>query len=290
MTAQLPDSQLRKLQRLVASPKLPERPLRSKPESGPAACLGSYTLHQALGPRTWEATHARTPGRLVVRLLAKEPEPARMEKAVAALRAVAKINSPVIVPNQKIARAGSIHFLVREYVPGPNLTAWAGPPRTGLMAFYALARAVQTAHDASQFHSNLTPHNVIIDDAGRPYLLDFGLRRIGLGLAGKDPGRADPTIDASDLGTLFLTLVTGRNAAEFLNSSVPAPLPPVDPKVDPLIRHLASRILNDSHPTTRDLADAAGQICQKIPAGDTGKIDILQRFDKKMGEQGGSKT
>jgi serine/threonine protein kinase len=282
---QLPDSQLRKLQRLVASPKLPERPLRSRPESGPAACLGSYTLHQALGPRTWEATHARLPGRLVVRLLAKDANPERMNKAVTALRGLAKINTPIIVPNQKIARAGSIHFLVREYVPGPNLVNWAGPPRTGLLAFYQLARAMQTAHDANQVHSNLTPHNVIIDDAGRPYILDFGLRRIGLALSGKEPGRLDATVDASDLGTLFLTLVTGKPAAEILNSSVPAPLPTIDSKVDPLIRHLAARILGDAHPTTRDLANAAATICQKLPAGDSTKIDLIKRFEQKMGEQ-----
>ncbi len=281
---QLPDSQLRKLQRLVASPKLPERPLRSRPESGPAAVLGNYTLHQALGPRTWEATHTRVPGRLVVRLLANEPDLDRMNKAVVAIRGVARVNSPVIVPNLKIARAGSIHFLVREYVRGLNLVAWAGPPRAGLMAFYQLARALQAAHNASQVHGNLTPHNVVLDDAGRPYILDFGLRRIGLALSGRDPGRPDTAVDASDLGTLFLTLVTGKPPAEFLNSTAPAPLPSVDPKVDPLIRHLASRILNDSHPTTGDLADSAAVICQKLPAGDTGKIDILQRFDRKLGD------
>lgn len=281
----LPDSQLRKLQRLVASPKLPERPLRSKPESGPAACLGNYTLHQALGPRTWEATHARIPGRLVVRLLANEPNPERMAKAVAALRSIAKINTPVIVPNQKFARAGSIHFLIREYIPGVNLASWSGPPRVGLMAFYQIARAMQTAHETSQFHSNLTPRNVVIDEAGRPFILDFGLRRIGQALSGNNPGRPDATIDASDLGTLFLTLVTGRPFAEILNSQVPAPLPSIDPKVDPLIRHLASRILGDSHPTTRDLADAAGVICQKLPAGDSTRIELIKRFEQKLGEQ-----
>jgi serine/threonine protein kinase len=278
----LPDAQLRKLQRLVSSPKLPERPLRSRPESGPAACLGGYTLHQALGPRTWEATHARLPGRLVARLLANEPDPERMNKAVTALRGVARINSPVIVPNQKVARAGSILFLVREFVPGPNLVNWAGPPRTGLLAFYQIARALQTAHEAGQVHSNLTPHNVVIDDAGRPYILDFALRRIGLALSGRDPGRADTTLDASDLGTLFLTLITGRPAAEILNSRVPAPLPSIDAKVDPLIRHLASRILGDSHPTTRDLADAAANICQRLPAGDSSRIELIKRFEKKL--------
>ena len=283
--SQLPDGQLRKLQRLVASPKLPERPLRSKPESGPAAVLGNYTLHQALGPRTWEATHARLPGRLVVRLLANEAPPERLEKAMAGLRGIAKVNSPVIVPNQKIARTGSIHFLVREYVPGPNLVNWSGPPRTGLLAFYALARALQTAHEAGQVHSNLTPHNVIIDDAGRPYILDFGLRRIGRALAGQDPGRPDQTVDASDLGTLFLTLITGMPAAEILNSPIPAPLPSIDPKVDPLIRHLAARILGDSFPTTGDLASAAATICQKLPSGDSTRIELLKRFESKLGEQ-----
>ena len=283
---QLPDGQLRKLQRLVASPKLPERPLRSRPESGPAAVLGNYTLHQALGPRTWEAMHARLPGRLVVRLLANDAQADRLNKAMTALRGIAKVNSPVIVPNQKIARAGSIHFLVREYVPGPNLVNWSGPPRTGLLAFYALARAMQTAHEAGQVHSNLTPHNVIIDDAGRPFILDFGLRRIGRALAGQDPGRLDQVVDASDLGTLFLTLVTGKPAAEILNSQVPAPLPSIDAKVDPLIRHLASRILGDGHPTTGDLASAAATICQKLPSGDSTRIELLKRFERKIEEQG----
>src|SRR6185436_1002305 len=153
---QLPDGQLRKLQRLVASPKLPERPLRSKPESGPAACLGNYTLHQPLGPRTWEAMHARVPGRLVVRLLANDPPADRMDKAMASLRAIAKINSPVIVPNMKIARAGGIQFLVREYIPGQSLSNWSGPPRTGLLAFYQMARALQAAHEQKHVHSNLT--------------------------------------------------------------------------------------------------------------------------------------
>ena len=282
---QLPDSQLRKLQRLVASPKLPERPLRSRPEEGPAACLGNYTLHQPLGPRTWEATHLRLPGRLVVRLLANAPDLDRMEKAVASLRAIAKINSPVIVPNQKIARAGAIHFLVREYIPGPNLMTWSGPPRVGLLAFYQLARAMQTANEANLFHSNLNPHNVIVDDAGRPFILDFGLRRIGLALSGREPGRLDATVDASDLGTLFLALVTGRRPADILNSTVPAPLPTIDPKVDPLIRHLASRILGDSAPSSGDLASAAASICQKLPAGDTGKIDLLTRFERKLGDK-----
>ena len=284
-TPSLPDAQLRKLQRLVASPKLPERPLRSKPEKGPAAVLGNYTLHQPLGPRTWEATHARLPGRLVARLLANDPPPDRMEKATAALRGIAKINSPVIVPNQKFAKAGAIHFLIREYVPGLNLSAWTGPARTGLLAFYQLARAVQTAHEAGQTHHNLTPHNVVIDEAGRPYILDFGLRRIGQALAGSNLGRSDPTVDASDLGTIFLMLVTGRPFAEILNSQVPAPLPSIDPKVDPLVRHLASRILGDSHPTTRDLADAAAGICQKLPAGDSTRIELIKRYEKKLGEQ-----
>jgi serine/threonine protein kinase len=282
MTQPLPDSQLRKLQRLVASARLPERPLRSQPEEGVAACLGSYTLHRPLGPRTWEATHEKHPGRLVVRLLAKDPPPDRLQRAVADLRAIARITSPIIVANQRVSRAGSIHFLTREFIPGPNLIEWIGPPRTGLFAFYQLARALQSAHDRGVAHGDLTPHNIIIDDAGRPFITDVGLRRIGLNLAGQTQGHPDPAIDASDLGTLFLTLVTGKPPAEILRSSVPAALPPIDPKVDPLIRNLASRILVGSPPpSVRDLADAAGVICQKLPNTETSKIELLQRFERK---------
>ena len=281
MNSQLPDAQLRKLQRLVASPKLPERPLRSKPETGPAAVLGNYTLHTPLGPRTWEATHPQHPGRLVVRLLAKEPKPDLVPKALAELKAIAKITSPIVVPNMRIARTGSLHFLVREYIAGPNLIMWGGPPRTGILAFYQLARALESAHAQGLIHGDLSPHNVVMDDAGRPYMLDFGLRRIGLALAGQGANRPDAAVDSTDLGTLFLTLVTGKPPADFLNSSIPAPLPSIDPSVDSMVRTLAMRVLSDAYPTARDLANSASHICQRLPTSDTGRIDLMERFKRK---------
>jgi hypothetical protein len=47
---------------------------------------------------------------------------------------------------------------------------------------------------------------------------------------------------------------------------------------------LASRVLGDGHPTTRDLADAAAKICQNLPAGDSTRIELIKRFERKLGQ------
>jgi serine/threonine protein kinase len=286
MTGYLPDDQLRNVQRLVASPRLPERPSRSLPEGAAAAHLGGYTLTRPLGLESWEANHSKHPGRLVVRIVAKDPSPDRLLRFVGALKRIAKLPRPVFVPNQRLSRAGPFHFLVREWIPGKNLTAWKGTPREGLLAFYQLARSLQLSHEQGMAGGDLTAHNVILDDAGSPYIVDFALHRLCRALSGRPEPDPDPAVDASDLGTIFLTLVSGRPVEEILTSSAPPPLPSIDSKVDSQIRSMASRILNGKPaPTARDLADAAAFICQKLPGTGTGRIDLLDRYEQKMSEQ-----
>jgi len=286
MSGFLPDDQLRNLQRLVASPRPPERMTSTPTGTGAVGTLGGYTLQKALGPQSWEATHTKHPGRLVVRLLAKEPAPDRLLRLVGALKRIAKLPRPVFVPNQRISRAGAFHFIVRDWIPGKNLTTWKGTPREGLLAFYQLARGLQLAHEEGLMDGDLTPHNVILDDAGRPFVVDFGLRRLGLALAGKQVSDPDPAVDAADLGTIFLTLVSGRPPEEILTSAAPPPLPTIDPKIDPQIRTMATRILSGKPaPTARDLADAAAFVCQKLPGDPTSRIDLITQYERKISQK-----
>jgi len=287
MSGYLPDDQLRNLQRLVASPKTPERTGAFRSGNGAAGALGGYTLHKPLGAQTWEATHTKHPGRLVVRILAKDPPPGRLLRLVGTLKRIAKLPRPIFVPIHRLSRAGPYHFVVRDLIPGRNLTIWKGTPREGLLAFYQLARGLQLAHEEGVVDGDLTPHNVILDELGRPFIVDFGLRRIARTLAGKPVSEPDPAVDAADLGTIFLTLVSGRPAEEILTSAAPPPLPPIDPKIDPQIRTMASRILSGKPaPTARDLADAAAFICQKLPGDPTSRIDLITQYERKTSQRG----
>lgn len=70
-------------------------------------------------------------------------------------------------------------YLVMEYVEGIALERWcegrALPVRLAL--FVSICRAVQFAHSRLVVHCDLKPSNVMVDAAGRPVLLDFGIAR-----------------------------------------------------------------------------------------------------------------
>ncbi|HEX3316180.1 MAG TPA: serine/threonine-protein kinase, partial [Gemmataceae bacterium] len=70
-------------------------------------------------------------------------------------------------------------YLVMEYVPGANLEQYARqaklPPEriAGLTA--KIARALAAVHQKGVVHRDLKPRNIMIDTAGEPRLIDFGL-------------------------------------------------------------------------------------------------------------------
>jgi tRNA A-37 threonylcarbamoyl transferase component Bud32 len=126
-------------------------------------------------------------------------------------------------------------FLVIEYVRGRNLEQYARQvrptPRQTALLVAAVARALAVAHRRGIIHQDVKPRNIMIDEAGQPRLLDFGLARLCHAWAGDavpsdsisgtptymapeqargETGRIDQRSDLFALGGVLYYLLTGK--------------------------------------------------------------------------------
>jgi serine/threonine protein kinase len=91
-------------------------------------------------------------------------------------------------------------YYVMDYVPGQPLDRYISQARltrdTVLELVAQIADAIAHAHQHGVIHRDLKPSNVLVDESGRPLILDFGLARK------VEPSDADPTETGQVLGTL----------------------------------------------------------------------------------------
>ncbi len=151
-------------------------------------------------------------------------------------RALARLNHPNIVAVHDFGQAGTLHYLVMEFVDGTNLreVEHAGKlsPEQALAIVPQICEALQFAHNEGIVHRDIKPENLLMDKKGRVKITDFGIAKIVGAPAGKvsltgvkdvvgtphymapeqieKPLTVDHRADIYSLGVVFYEMLTGE--------------------------------------------------------------------------------
>ncbi len=156
----------------------------------PGARVGRYVVGERIGRGGMGVVYAardpdldRTIALKVLRTDTREPAEAVQQRMLREARALARVSHPNIV---RIFDVGVVEgdararvWLAMELVRGITLSDWiahAKPDATAIVEVFAAAgRALAAAHAAGIVHRDFKPSNVLVDEAGNPRVVDFGL-------------------------------------------------------------------------------------------------------------------
>ena len=97
-------------------------------------------------------------------------------------RTIATLDHPGILPVYQVGESDGIPFFTMKLAAGgtlsERLTGFCGQWNRIADLMIALADAVHFAHQRGVLHRDLKPGNVLFDEAGQPYVSDFGLAKV----------------------------------------------------------------------------------------------------------------
>ena len=175
-------------------------------EAAPVVIGGKYRVIELLGrggqAEVYRALH-ETLRRDIVIKLSRRPCPhdsAARAGFLAEGRILAELEHPSLAAVYDLDFHDGRAYLAMEFIAGCTLEQHARGRRLTPAQSVALvaqaARAVAAAHARGVVHRDLKPRNILIDDEGRPRVIDFGLAQM------HDAWRAGPADDDSLSGTL----------------------------------------------------------------------------------------
>ncbi|MGH2900133.1 MAG: serine/threonine-protein kinase, partial [Solirubrobacteraceae bacterium] len=171
-------------------------------------------------------------------------------EAIARLRDERQILAALEHPNiVRLLDGGStdddMPYLVMEYIEGTAITAYADQHQLSVRARLALIRSVcaalQVAHQNLVIHRDIKPSNILVDAAGAPKILDFGIAKVLAPVSRREarthtgfpmftPEYASPeqargaaistATDVYSVGMVLYELVTGQPAHRMTGSAL----------------------------------------------------------------------
>lgn len=240
---------------LMDSMELPEgqQPVRPEVQSGlsvPMAFAAKYRVLSLIGRggmgRVFRAER-REDGKLVAAkvLHGDLPQSQTLQRFLREAQSIQRLEHPGIVGFYEFFEDDSAPVLVMEFIDGEGLDVKLkndGQLREmqAVRVFEAVCSAVAYAHSRGVIHRDLKPSNVVMDRAGAPRVLDFGLARgvdgtelsmTGYGMGTMDYAAPEQKLDAKNvderadiysLGLLFYVMLSGRRPVPLHVRKVPA--------------------------------------------------------------------
>ena len=153
---------------------------------GSLGSLGRFQLRERLGEggfgQVFLAFDPRLDRDVALKVL-KQPDPNErvMERFFREARAAARLDHPNIVAVHDAGFENGRCWVAFHFVSGRPLNWYRDQhrldPPTAARILRDLADAVDHAHRQGVLHRDIKPANVLIDDLGRPRLIDFGIAR-----------------------------------------------------------------------------------------------------------------
>lgn len=150
--------------------------------------IGKFKLLERVGVggmgQVFLCEHMFMKKRVAVKVLppAKADQPAALGRFYREARAAGSLDHPNIVRTHDIDQDGNLHFIVMDYVDGPNLLDVVkkfGPLDISRAVSYVhqVAGGLDYAFRNHLIHRDIKPGNVLIDRQGVARILDMGLAR-----------------------------------------------------------------------------------------------------------------
>ena len=157
--------------------------------------------------------------------------------------AAAELDHPHIVPIYEVGEHDGYNYFSMKLIEGTNLergkAAYLADPKQAAQLIATIARAIHHAHQRGVLHRDLKPSNILIDKAGTPFVVDFGLAKRSIrrsssrtvtrtwGLraymapeqVSRDLGAVTTATDVYGLGNILYVLLTGGPAVVGLSPS-----------------------------------------------------------------------